>query len=1352
MAELPGICGPANRPCKISHSSTYTNQVGVYPSEFLPSTYTIWHAVFASQFPLQSQSTGGLDTLPIGGGLLPGLVIGGAFPGLTSPIVHTWQSHHHIIFARTENRVNVPYTLTEADIENINTLGISMIDIGDYIFEFVAATAEPIDFDLSLSEQEIEGLADTEECSIGCSPESEEDREFRKLFEQEIEGNRFRSVVVNTLGVEYRMDNGTFKSKQGLSQAGLGDLENASYRDGTSRKIEVQLMFFDSEGNELDLLSLEAGDTVYLTYVAVKKHYLRQRVNISWQTIDTGSIAECISLFLGYSIVHYRFYEWDMEQEPGQLPERLAGWRAVESFHDSASGLNFVSAIRSGGLVRMADFVIGNPDTFGAHTFDILPAKITVSQLEAIMSDRSTCPAGESCSISVNLDNQAPQGGSFHVNAGIGDPTDFRSSDWFQRNQFTTHLSQNSAAAHVFYNVHPRALRKRDIDKFGIERSLAVEIEKDINNGRITFFPFMDDPDVPNPTSRASEFLDSGNTLFEPVQPVTSYGGNFTAICGSIGSFPTNPASGINSYHSFESNRITERFDEGTRVLVERNFAVNADILGPRLITIEGAGGVRGSVTCLADPTQEFAFAGHTNDDGFLIYNSFSNGHAEEAIRSLGFRPDQASPPFKDNSSPTVDQFEPLVGFSGMIGDIPGIQPGRAIAIASSATHSSFIYKTTHPDELASANSFLSTDQIEEINLPEAETSPLVILASNAYYGSIQLHYDISTEGLEKDTEILILAKSGNDIVGVIDGFRLLDPLPGRKGYIQADLRWMRAASFEIVGDRVPYITVEKVTLRSISPDQASDFLDNVSSHSPAFASGSFDDRLIDNNLFFASDIVTMSEDEHSNLYVFFNDAEGGISAVGTNDFGDNWVYYYGVIEKIENFELVDPFAVTNFTTNSCYLFFNMGGKILCKKIPFVLFDQRDANLVERFAADVFNPGTADNPIPTVGASLYTQSGQTLRRGILSYVAAGDLTTEAFLEIAGKVAGEDEFDPFEQREINGELATVRKNPIAIAPYTAFTNADVNDIFFSAYQKDNGELRLWFMGLMQDSSNQLQCHFSADDGQSWYDLWEFLDFGYNRLRLDPEKNTQFIDRGANADVPTTLEGTDPREGTQAALLGINVHWSRLKRHKIDGGDVTILSESQVLEISSPYVFYQSATEQVFLFYIYEGCLLCKVFNDAIFTDAASGRASGSDEGGMTAVKTAIERQTRAYFVDGSLTDTTLQEEIHGFANDETEEIMAEGNIVFRYPFAVDNFGDDRTISAQRVCACPLPTGLVRVFYKHADSTNLKSALWTGTEWWAEDFLRNPENLNEFTLPDTSEYTEVTGGFGGTGFSP
>lgn len=1148
---LPGICGPANRPCKIAHSSTFPNQVGIYPADFLPSTFTIWHAVFASQFDLSQALVPG-GSFPIGG--FPDLP--GAFAP-TLPTTHNFQSHHYLIFARTANRINTIYTLTANDIERKDTLHTVIIEVGEYIFEAVAITTIPLVIDITLTNQEQDALDENPECTIGCSKEAESDREFRKLFEKDIPNNLLISVVPNKEGIEYRLDNGTPKSKQGLNQAGIGDLNAASYRDASSKKIQVQL-------NETH----KEGDILYLTYVAVKEHYLRQRVNISWQVFDPGTAdgagAECISLPLGYSIVHYRFYEWDLESENGETPVRLAGWRAVESF---SSDINFVAPILQNNVVHIADFVMGGPETLGATTFDILPGLVTLTQLKGYQENRNSLPK-----IDINLD-QITNNGSYHTNAGSNnDNSAYINAPWFLRNEFSKYTNGIDASQHVFFNVHPLALRKRDIDKFGIERYLAVELEKDVQAGRSTFFPFMDDPTVDNPTLGCKEYLSSSNLLFQPIKPVTSYGGNFEAVCGSVGSFPTNPSDGINTYHSFESNLIKEKFDKDTRVLVERNFAVNAGILGPQLITIEGkGGGTQISVTALSDPSQEMQFASHVNDDSFIVYNSFSSGHTARAVRELVYRPDLTPPPLKNNSSPTADQFEDLLGFSGMIGDIPGIQPGRSIAIASSS------------------------------------------------------------------------------------------------------------------------------------------------------------------GLFFVTDVVTLSEDQHSNLYVFFNDKDGGISGVYSNDFGGSWYYYYGIIEQIGEFEARNPFVVTNFEANNCFIFFQMDSKILCKKIPFEFFSFIDSNLIERFSKDVLEikPGQ----ISSQKQSIYSEKGQLLRRSLLSYMAAGDLASSVFIELFYRE------DTFENREINNVPQKVRKSTLAIGSNTAFTNRNVEDFFFSAYRKDNGQLRLWFLSptLANDSIGQLQCHFSTDDGINWYDLLEFTEYGCNRLRYDEVKKTQFIDRSAPNVKPTIIKGTDKLETNQLAVFGLNIHWSRLKKHKIGEGVLDINSESEVLEIESPYVFYQSTTDRVFIFYIYKSCLLCKMFNDAIFPAE-----------NVEAIKKIVERESKSHFIDGFLNQDEITEEIHGFPNDSTQEIMNNGNIIFKYPFAITNFNESRSVSAQRVCATSLPTGLLRVFYKHSDSVNLKSALWTGSEWWSDDFLRTLDPSQPANIPDTTDYKRVTGGFGGSGF--
>ena len=185
---------------------------------------------------------------------------------------------------------------------------------------------------------------------------------------------------------------------------------------------------------------------------------------------------------------------------------------------------------------------------------------------------------------------------------------------------------------------------------------------------------------------------------------------------------------------------------------------------------------------------------------------------------------------------------------------------------------------------------------------------------------------------------------------------------------------------------------------------------------------------------------------------------------------------------------------------------------------------------------------------------------------------------------------------------------------------------------------------------------------------------------------------------------------------------------------------------MLKVESPYIFYQFDTELVFLFYVYEGCLLCKIFNDEIFNTATK----TSDTNKMFRVKELLEQNTRAYFIDGNLDNTSIQEELHGFFNEDTNEVMASGNIIFRYSFAIDQFNQNRTIPSQRVCAYSSSKNHVRVFYKHSSSVNLKSAIWTGVDWLAEDFLRDSSNLDTFEAPVHIGASLVTGGFGGTGF--
>lgn len=1350
MPPLPGICGPANRPCKISHSSTYPNQVGVYPSQFLPSSFTIWHAVFASNFPPALATDAG--TPPFGLPIAGLIGVDQFIPNLGQ--THNFQSHHYIIFAKTANRINVAHVITQNEIDSMGKdgrpTGIGIINVGEYVFEAVAVTDQQQVILNQLTEEELAGILE--------SGESESDRLFRKLFEQPLppDSNRLIGVQVNKLGIEYRMDNGSDKSHSALDQSGIGDLNSASYRDGSSKYLEVDLM---RTTNHVPLGpndpippigSLQAsertpavGDTIYVTYVAITKHYIRQRINISWQVFDGGSSLDCVSIPLNFGIVNYRFYEWDMEPELGQTEVvKLAGWRAVESFN---ANTNFIAMARkSNGLTYLADFLIGGPTIPTIQNYQYLPAKIKISDLVAYQANPSSLP-----SYQVNSSEQMVDDGAFHISGGVDNqnPYNYTASDWYVRGQFEFFEGLDAANNHVFYNVHPKALRKRDIDKFGIDRQLAQEIEKDIQSGKNPLVPFMDDPNQDVSIVESLEYLSASNTLFQPVLPVSSYtNSNLEAICGSLGSFPTNPANGINTYHSFESNIITEKFDVDTRVLVERNFAVNAAVLGPQLITIEGRGGARGSVSCICDPSKEFAFVTHNNEDDYIVYNSFRNSHIQEALRQLEFRPE--SQPSSENIN--TNTFEKLIGPSVMAGDIPGYRPGRAIAISAYSNSSVFIYKTSNTQYVLERHPGVNISQISPLDF--VQTDKITINVGTGYYQVIEITYDLITS--EQAEDALLFLKTGESIVGFIDTLTVKNSYPDFPYTWRINCQWMECDKIEIIGPRISELGILQVTVIGISENQTHDFLYEQNSHSISDAQLPLEERLTTRSVFFDTDVTTIAEDENSNLYTFFNDADGGISCVSSKDYGDQWHYYYGIVEKLSGIEARDPFIITNFKGNHAHLFFLFGGKIMCKKIDFNLFQFQDANLIERFESDIFVPGNnTTGSLPRESLSIYSSLGKILRRQSLSYVAAGDLSDILFLEVLGYDSVNSEFDLTETRIIESSdseasEATVRKTPFAIGSYSAFTNADINNSFFSAYKKDNGELKLWFLGICQGSvggGKQLQCRFSNDDGQNWYDMWEFINYGYNRLRSDPNNKTQFIDQNADGSNPQVVEGTNPLESNQEALFGINVHWSRLRKHKIEGGNA-IDSESIVLEIDAPYLFLQTTSNMVFLFYIYQQCLLCKIFSDDIFSNAITEEQQAEK---FAKVKKVIERSTRSNFIDGYLNQEELYEEIQSFYNQSTNQIMTEGNILFRYQYALTTFGESRSIPSQRICAYELPNGQVRVFYKN-NQRILKSALWNGTEFWCEEFLQRASTLGEFELPEEVDAYKVTGGFGENAF--
>jgi len=1355
MPEFFGLCGRFTpTTCLLSWTSKYANKVGVYPNQLLPSRRTIWHATSDAgfNFSVPIVAPGETFGIPFGGGL-------GIFQGFGPPQsdVFVPQTHHILIFARTANRLNVPYIVTQSDFDSKKE-GIALIDVGEFIFEAIGVTDQVQTIEQKLTDEELEEIKGTGEAAS--------DKAFRKLFGQIPDNlSRFKGIKINKLGIEYRLDNGGPKINGATELAGIGDLRNPSYRDASSRLLKVDLDKVVTKipikpgepvpppgSLQAEARAAKVGDTIFLTYVAVKDHYIRQSIEASWLIQSISVPPEAFGSASQLKGASYRFYEWNIKNDdPQGLPIKVAGWRVVESYN---IGSNFIAPV---GAVdtdpELGQFIFNASNGINmVNILDVSAGTQTVggsTQSEILEFIDNRIGASKSTQYNVNLNRT-------FLGAGAGNGSNhryqvdqsFKNAFWYLNRNFRTSFTYPEAKQHVFYNVHSKALQKRDVDKFGINRFLAVGVESDIIKGKNTFFPFMDDPEVNNPTTGISKYLDSSNTRFEPIEPISTMTvANLeieAGVAGAITLGPTGSTDDIVAVFDVNSNIITERFEEDTRVLVERHFTIGER--GLRTVAIEGAAAPRSSITCIGDPARLYSFVAHLNDDNFIVFNNFQTTWFDFGFSNLKYRPDLGSPPILSNDNPTPDQFEEFVGYDGMLGGHFGYQPGKTISISIFADLASFEFKTTSKDIVLRKIPNIDNDNIEEITF-QTDGDKVIVPIGAGYSGRTDFEYTYSGESITA----LLLFKNGSRLEGVIDGLTIGT---GTNLILSISHHWMKGDTIELVGNGLSEVNITNITVKKIKSNKAVDILDDATSSKQSDKNAISKGELYTRSLFFETDIISMGEDNNSRVFIFMNDKNGGISCVQSNDFGFQWYFHYGIIEPIDQEEAQHPFVVNASGQNMCFLFYLFMNKILCRSINYELFQFEDAMLIERFVQDrLVIPENKDELIKEK-RGLYSTKGRELRRGTVSHPAAGKLTDLKFREISGTDPDTFASISFEERIIEKEDGTsriekVRKNPIDIGPNTAFTNQDIEDIHFSAYRTDSGHMKLFFLAESKaeiGGGNQLQCHFSLDDGQNWYDYWEWIENSFNRIRADNVKHIQWIDRDASGDPPPSEDIIAASPDTdQQAFFGINVHWSRLKRHKIGAreGDLALDSESQVLDIESPYVFYQPSVKKVFLFYIYEGCLLCKIFSDKIFSNT---------QFGFSNIKTILERQTRSFFVDGDLSNDELREEIHYYTNTETNERMIEGNIIFTHQFGIDVFDQTRNISAQRVCATELTHGEVRVFYKHENSKQIRAALYTGSEWFVEDLMRNIElddpvivQINEATI------TNVCGGFSGTNFA-
>jgi len=1353
-----GICGSSGRPCQLVWTSKLPNKIGTYPSELLPSRRTIWHASTASGYYYAPALTGLGDS---GTGIGMADMFGG-FGIFGSDIqidIFTPKTKVSVIFARTENRINIPRVITEAEFKTINfETGILEIDLGEYVFEAVAVTLDK-SIVQKLYDQAVKDVNDgkNETKDILGRTESKDDQIFRRIVTLGVptDKNLLKGIVPNKRGTEYRLDNNSPQTNSIFTLYNRTVIPSPLYRDGSSRKISINLLKSITKEQENNPYLKESdvyytsGTIIYLTYVAVKEHYIRQSITVSWSFVARSLPQECYPMSIHTQASNYRFYEWTIKNsDPKKPPIILGGWRVVETFN--------VPVNVAGLLSPMDDSTLG---MFAYNNFlryanlNYFPPEMTEQDLDGYITNRATIPEYVMFILSL-FDNH------YYYKWG---KDDYKKTGWYDNRGSTNNVrySYDEVIHHTMYNIHRKALQKRDIDKFGIERFLAQSIETDVKAGRSTFFPFLDDVNVTDPFTTFEfgnpslldegellKYLDDTNTKFDPIKPI-SQAWLAEMQCFSVGGsvlFP-NPFVGtgakvtyrgdVITFFFIESPLISESFAKDTRILAEQHFTVGQQDI--QVLAIEGAStGIQG-LTCIGDPSYFYGFVVHS-ELSLMNINMFSNQYIIDGLNRLEYRPDYPTPIISGNNNPSVLDYSDYVGFSGMLGDKYGYYPGRIMSVSGYAPKEQFSWKSSAKDKLSEIIN-IDISQIDDLTW-SVSNGVLIVQANNGYYGEIIIEMQYTGDVVKS----LLRFKIGESLVGCVDE---IDIKPSK--YMFINTRWMFGNTIELTN--IPSdMDIKNVSLAQLKDDFANDILNENRMSTFKEVSQTITERLENRSVFVKSEIMSMGEDYNSRLFVFFNDNYQGISCLQSDNFGTSWYYHFGIVEPIANYTCLNPFIIQNMDRNIAHIIYQyMGTKLMCKKISYDSFTSQDAMIIERFEDTISQTDTGQT---SQQQSKYTPSGQYLRRDIMSYIVAGDLTDEEFLKLTGRDIEGNTFDPFERRIINDDTdnpteVLKRTYSITVGSTTAFTNKDVSDVYFSGYRTNEGGLKVFFMGSTSGSTNELQCRFSNNDGLDWYDLWEYIEYGLKRLKTDPKKHTSFIDRDKS--YPDTSSGDDPQHSNQDSQFGINLHWSRMRRDKKEGQDpLNVESESNVMPISSPYVFYHPILKVIFIFYVYNGCLLCKRIEEKVFDDASTR--------GMSYLKDQIEKKIKAEFIDGDLSDEALKEELLGYEKSYSPssdpnssvtriEVITDGNIIMPLQINLGVFNNDRRVNAQRVCAYNMNNGHVRVFYKNSHGI-LRAGYWNGTMWVQEDLHRD---LKKFPPFETKSYegieiVNVSGGFG------
>lgn len=571
--EFLGKCGRAQNECKVVWSSAFSSRVAPYPSDYLPSKLTIWYA----------NTTGGysfnVSTEDPFGGLVSGAFVSLGSLATYSNIALNPLSKIVLIFAQTENKINVPYKITQENIDTANqNNGIVTIDIGSYPLEFIGVTDYPVEVILE------KDLTTTEISDIKKNHDTVDDYLFRKLFELGINEiyDRFVEIVPNEAGIAYRMDNGTDLSDSILGIGTPYDLNQANYKDGTSKLIEINLAKPKADGS-----FIKVGDIVYLSYVSITKHYFRQLLKVKWALVaqTLGGISQCVVYPNVVKNINFRFFEWT---DP-VTKETLKGWRATDACNM-------------------------NPWIAYANTLGVLA-----------------------------VSTQKVYNGKEYVTNS--DFSSRQLANFVYRYPSSIRTTEVKSLEQVMFNVHPLALQKPDTEKYGYEKTLADYIVSNGKNAQTPFFDkygtivyASSASGNPNVYPLPYDLCDSSNFLISPIKNTAKYTqANAEANCSTANLFSGNGGDDILVSYSISSNVITEQLDKKTRIYVE-HFSTQGE-KPYKLLSVQSVLGSGVITSCVRLPSNPHTVYLDSNPESYLSYRIFANKDIETSISRLSYSP-----------------------------------------------------------------------------------------------------------------------------------------------------------------------------------------------------------------------------------------------------------------------------------------------------------------------------------------------------------------------------------------------------------------------------------------------------------------------------------------------------------------------------------------------------------------------------------------------------------------------------------------------------------------------------------------------------------------------------------------